>query len=169
MSLSYTVGNWTVASHEQDTISNTKNIAVADLDYAHDYSLKSDTGSQVSLLNTSGSALEPVERLRYGKERVNDLYRNLDTLKVSQLPSPVGIRLLAEGTYLLSASNSVSGAELTVPIRVWTCIETSTHNTVTTAALEWALKRHISSLFGTGETNGTMLTRMARGDLNPIT
>lgn len=168
MSLSYTVGNWTVESHETDSISTTKNIAVADLDYSHDYSLQSDTGSEVRLLNTSGSTLEPVERLRYAKEKVNDIYRNLDTLKASQLPSPVGTRLLAEGIYLLSASNTVSGAELTVPIRVWTCIETSTHNTITSQALEWALKRHVSSVFGTGETNGAMLTRMARGDLNPI-
>lgn len=167
MSLSYTTGNWTVESHEVDSISGTKNVAVPDLSYATDYSVTSNTGSEVRLMNTSGTALEPVERLRYGKDRVADIYRNLDTLKVSQLPSPVGIRLLAESTFILSATNSVTGQELEVPIRVWTCIETSTHNAITGEALEYATKRHIASLFATGSVDATMLTRMARGDLNP--
>lgn len=167
MAISYTVGNWSVASHEVDTITNTKNIAVPDLDYQHDFSVVSDSGSETRLVNTSGTTLETVERLRYAKERVNDIYRNLDTLKVSQLPSPVGARVLAESLEVLSASNAVSGADIEFPIRVWTCIESSTHNVVTGAALLWALKRHVAAMFATGAVDETMLTALFRGDLNP--
>jgi hypothetical protein len=75
--------------------------------------------------------------------------------------------VLAESTELLSATNSVSGQELVVPVRVWTVIESSTHNTVTGEALLWALKRHIAQLFGTGEVNENMIVRLFRGDLDP--
>lgn len=167
MAMSYTVGNWTVESHEVDSISSTKNVVVPDLDYAHDYSVVDGTSSEVNLLNTSGTALEPVEHMRFAREKVNDIYRKLPTLKIAQLPSPVGIRLLQENIFILSADNSVSGEELSVPIRVWTCMETSTHNAITGQALEWALKRHQASLYATGTTDSTMLVRMARGDLNP--
>lgn len=167
MSLNYNVGNWTVVSNEVDTISAPKSLAIPDLDFAHDFSVVNDSASEARLLNTSGTALEPVEKLRYAKETVNDIYRTIGTLKANQLPSPKGARVLAESTELLSATNSVSGAELVVPVRVWTVIESSTHNTVTGEALLWALKRHIAQLFGTGEVNENMIVRLFRGDLDP--
>jgi hypothetical protein len=167
MSLNYNVGNWTVVSNEVDTISAPKSLAIPDLDFAHDYSVVTDSASEARLLNTSGTALEPVEKLRYAKETVNDIYRTIGTLKANQLPSPKGARVLAESTELLSATNSVSGQELVVPVRVWTVIESSTHNTVTGEALLWSLKRHIAQLFGTGEVNENMIVRLFRGDLDP--
>lgn len=167
MSLNYTVGNWTVVSNEVDSISTTKSLALPDLDYAHDYSVVTDSSSESRLLNTSGTSLEPVEKLRYGRERVSDIYRTLNTLKANQLPSPVGARVLAESIEILSASNGVSGAELEFPIRIWTCVESSTHNVVTGQALLWALKRHIATLFTTGAVDSDMLVRLFRGDLDP--
>jgi gamma-glutamyl phosphate reductase len=166
--MQYTVGNWTIDSHEVDTIAQTKNLAVVDLDYVHDFSVSPDGTSQdVRLINTSGTALEPVEKLRYAKERVADIYRNASISKVAQLPSPVGTRVLAENQELLSATNSVSGQELTVPIRIWTCIESSTHNVITGDALLWALKRHIGMLLGTGSVSSEQIIKLFRGDLDP--
>lgn len=167
MSLSYSVGSWTIVSHEVDTISTPKSLAVPDLDYSHDFSVSSEAANEVRLLNTSGTTLEPVERLRYAREKVSDIYRNTDTLRVNQLPSPIGVRILAENTEILSAANSVSGAELVFPIRVWTCIESSTHNVVTGEALLWALTRHIAQLFTTGAVSQDQLVRLFRGDLDP--
>lgn len=168
MAMSYTVGNWTVVSHDVDTISDTKNIAVPDLDYQHDFTVKTDSANATILLNTSGTALEPSEQLRYSRERVNDIYRNTQILKANQLPSPSGARILAEDTMRFSATNSVSGAELEAPIRVWTCIESSTHNVITGDALLYALKRHIAQLFQTGAVDADMLIQLFRGDTNPI-
>lgn len=165
--LSYTIGNWAVASHEVDTIAQPKSISVADLDYAHDFSVVTDTTSESLLLNTSGTSLEPVEKLRYAKERVNNIYRNLDTLKAAQLPSPIGARVLAEDTILLSLTNSVSGEELVAPVRVWTCIESSTASMITGDALLWALLRHVGQLFQSGAADNSMLVSLFRGDLNP--
>jgi hypothetical protein len=167
MSLSYIIGNWTVESRETDSISTTKNLALPDLDYAHDYSVASASGNEVRIHNTTGGTLESVERLRYAKEKVNDIYRNTETLKANQLPSPIGARVLAESLPILGATNAVSGAEVEIPIRVWTCIESSTHNAVTGDALLWALKRHIAQLFATGAVTADQLVQLFRGDLDP--
>lgn len=165
--LNYTVGNWTVVSSENDTISTPKQLAIPDLDFASDYSVANESGKETRIINTTGGALEPVEKLRYAKERVADIYRNTETLKANQLPSPVGARVLAEGTEMISASNSVSGAEYEIPLRIWTCIESSTHNAITGEALLWALKRHIAQLFSTGEVDAELLVKLFRGDLDP--
>lgn len=165
--LSYTTGNWAVASHEVDTIATPKNVAVVDLDYAHDFSVASATSSEARLLNTSGTSLEPVEKLRYAKERVADIYRNSDVPKSAQLASPVGTRVLAESIELITGSNTVSGEEKVIPLRVWTCIESSTAQMVTGDALIWALKRHIGQLLATGTVDASLILSLFRGDLNP--
>lgn len=166
--LSYTTGNWAVASHEVDTIASPKNVAVVDFDYAHDFSVISATSSEARLMNTSGTSLEPVEKLRYAKERVADIYRNSDVPRSAQLTSPVGTRVLAENIELITAANTVSGEEKVIPIRVWTCIESSTAQMVTGDALWWAITRHIGTLLGTGTTDVTQILNLFRGDLNPI-
>lgn len=168
MPMTYTVGNWSVASHDVDTITTPKNVAVPDLDYQHDFSVKTEGASQTILLNTSGTSLEPSEQLRYSREKVNDIYRNTDILKANQLPSPVGARVLAESILRWSAANSVSGAELEYPTRIWTVIESTTNNVVTGAALLYHLKRHIAQLLKTGAVDEQMLTALFRGDTNPI-
>jgi hypothetical protein len=166
-SLSYTIGNWTVASNESDTISTPKTLTIPDLDYASDFSLSQDKGKEAIILNVTGGTLEPVERLRYAKEKVNDIYRTTETLKSNQLPSPIGARILAESLEIVKATNSINAAEYDIPLRVWTCVESSTHNAVTGAALLWALKRHFAAMFGTGVVTEDMLIALFRGDLNP--
>jgi hypothetical protein len=165
--LNYTVGNWTVASHEVDTISATKTVAIPDLDFAHDFSVSAETAKGTDLLNTSGTALEPVERLRYFVDKVADIYRTTDVAAAAKLPSSAGKRISAENTEVLSLANSVSGAELDVPIRIWTCVESSTHQAITGTALLWALLRHFSALFDTGSTSDNMLVKLFRGDTDP--
>lgn len=167
MALSYTVGNWAVRSNEVDTIAQTKNVAVPDLDYQHDFSVKSEGADVVELVNTTGSTLQPVEQMRYIWEKVNDIYRKSPTLSANRLPSAVGAKILAEDINILSASNESTGAEAEFPIRVWTCMESSTHNVVTGAALKWALERHISQLYATGLVDASMLIKLFRRDLDP--
>lgn len=167
MPISYTIGQWTVQSHEVDSISATKNVAVPDVDYVHDFTLASSDATSARLINTSGSGLESTERIGYQKARVDDIYRKVATLKSNQLPSPVGARISVETTEILSATHATTGAELSIPIRIWTCMESSTHNTVTGAALLWALKRHLSHWLGTGTVDEALLIRLFRGDLDP--
>lgn len=165
--LNYTVGNWTVASHEVDTISAAKTVAIPDLDFAHDFSVSAETAKGTTLLNTSGSSLTPVEQLRYFKNAVSDVYRQTDIPASSRLPSGAGANVSAETLEILTLNNSVSGAELFAPIRIWTVVESTTHQAITGQALLWALLRHYAALFETGATNDNLLVKLFRGDTDP--
>jgi hypothetical protein len=166
-SLNYVTGSWTVKSGETDSISTPKTLALPDLDFAHDYSVSSESGKEVRIINTTGGTLNPVEKLRFGRERVADIYRSTDVPAASKLPSSAGIRVLMGSDFDLFLSNSVTGAELVAPIRVWTCMESSTHNAITDEALLWAYARHMAEAFNTGDVTAAQIVQLFRGDLDP--
>jgi transglutaminase-like putative cysteine protease len=165
--MSYTVGNWTVASLTTDTISTAKTPSVPDLSYSSDYTVIEDEPTQARLANITGSGLTPVEYLRYGRTSVNDVYTSFDVPASQQLPNKRGIRTLQEVRYVLKATNSVSGAEVLLPMRGWICLEAPTADIVAPAALTELLMRTISASFGTGKTDGSQAISVARGDLIP--
>lgn len=165
--LNYTVGDWTVASHEVDTISTPKTVAIPDLDFAHDFSVSAETAKGTTLLNTSGTSLNPVEQLRYFRNPVNDVYRQTQIPAAMQLPIKSGANVSAESLFVLSLANSVSGQELNVPIRLWTVLETIPHQAITDTALAWALARHISAMYETGKVDAALLVKLFRGDTDP--
>jgi hypothetical protein len=165
--LDYTVGNWTVASHEVDTILQPKTVQIPDLDFAHDYSVMSNGATETRLLNASGTSLEPTEKLRYAREHVKDIYRSTDIDGAYRLPSPAGVRVLMEVQTILSVTNSVTGQELLVPVRSWKCLETSVHPAITGQALLWQNCRQDALSYGTNQTNPDMLVKLFRGDLDP--
>jgi hypothetical protein len=165
--LSYTVGDWTVVSREVDTISTAKNISVPDLDYPVDFSVSSDVPGKVELMNVSGTSLEPVERLKYARSVVPNIYHGLDTLDAEKLAAVKGVRPFIESLFLLSASNSVTGQTVVVPQRWQTSVETTTMNLMTAQALLWGMLRHFSALMGTGSVDASLLVRLFRGDLDP--
>lgn len=165
--LHYTVGDWTVESREVDSISTAKSTSVPDLDYQRDFSVSSQVPGKVELMNVSGTSLEPVERLKYARSVVPNVYRGLDTLDAMKLPSTVGARPFVESLFLFNATNSVTGAQVTIPQRWQTSVESSTMNIVTAQALLWGLCRHMSALMGTGSVDASLLVRLFRGDLDP--
>jgi hypothetical protein len=165
--LNYTVGDWTVTSREVDTISNPKTMSVPDLDYERDFSVSSQTPGKVELMNVSGTTLEPVERLKYARSVVPNVYHGLDTLDAMKLPSTSGARPFVESLFLFDASNSATGAQFVVPQRWQTSCESTTMNVITAEALIWGLRRHISALLGTGSVDASLLVRLFRGDLDP--
>lgn len=167
MQLDYTIGNWTIKSHEVDSISVPKTVSIPDLDYVHDFSVASADPNNVYLINVSGSALIPVERMRYGKERVSDIYRNTDIPRISQFSSPIGARAVFEDINYFTVTNAITGSEQIVPTRLWTCIESIMGNVITGEALLWSLLRHIAQMFPTGAVDDNMLIRIFRGDLDP--
>lgn len=163
----YTIGNWTVDQLTTDTISTAKSLSLVDLDYANDYTLASSKPTEASLSNTTGSGIIPVESLRYSRTKVQDVYKNFDVQTSQRLNTPEGVRTLHEIKFLLKATNSVSGQEILLPMRGWICLELPTADFVQPAALELLLKRTASAALATGKTDGTLVTDVARGDLDP--
>jgi hypothetical protein len=165
--LNYVVGNWTVVSKEVDTISTAKPLTVVDIDYAHDYSVASQTAGRTDLLNTSGTSLDPVERFVYQNVSVDNIFHGMPVPDSAKNCPKKGRGVIIEHMFLLEATNSVSGETLVFPLRLRTQCETITLNVVTKAALDWALPRHIGGILETGSTDSTLIMDAFRGDTDP--
>lgn len=163
----YTIGNWTVDQLTTDSISTAKSLSLVDLDYGDDYTVIADEPTEAKLANTTGSGLNPVEYLRYGRRTVKDVYSTFPVPDAQKCSVTDGVRTLHEVRLLLKATNSVSGEEVLLPFKGWICLEAPTADFVKPAAIELLLKRTVSCALATGSTDGTLATDVARGDLVP--
>lgn len=165
--MSYTTGNWTVAPLTSDTISNPKSLSIPDLDYAVDYTTASRGTDEATLANVTAPGLQPAEVLRYGRSRVADVYNGASIPASQRCNVREGVRTLHEVRYNLKATNSVSGEELLLPMRGWICLQAPTVDFITSGALTDLVKRTIAAAFATGAVDGSLVTDVARGDLDP--
>jgi hypothetical protein len=163
----YTVGNWSVDALTEDTITEPKSLSIVDLSYAADYTVASRLADEVSLANTTSGALTPPEHLRYGKQKISDVYSQFDVQPSQRLNAREGERTMSEVKFLLKATNSVSGQEVLLPFRGWICLQAPTVDFVNATALNYLLKRTIAAAFATGSTDETLAMHMAQGDLDP--
>lgn len=165
--MSYTVGNWTVESLTTDSISSPKSLSLPDLDYANDYHVVQQRPTEIRLANNTSNGLLPMEVLRYGRQAENNVYAGFDVSAAQQLNVRDGIVLTCEVKYLLKATNTVSGAEALLPMRGWINLKVPTVDLVSTSALTELLNRTCAAALGTGQTDGSLVANMARGDLDP--
>lgn len=167
MSLSYTVGDWTVVSQVTDSISTAKNFSIPDLDYGSDFSVSSNGVSEAVLTNVTGASLQSPESIRYARTPIADVYTNSDIPTSQRHAVKAGVRTLCEVKFNLLATNSTSGAEVFMPIKGWVCLQVPTANLITGTAVTYALQRAVASAFNTGVVTNTREVEVARGDLIP--
>lgn len=173
--MSTSIGNWTISTLYKDTISNPKSLSIPDLDYAHDFSgrvkLKGRTPSanadEQYYVNNTGESITSPEQTVYGRQPIANVYNNLDVDATAQLPQKGGHRVYCTDYVLYSAVNSVSGAEVMVPLRGTFSIDVPDASLVTQSIVEDFQKRLVSHMFGTSQVNGDMVAKMLRGDIDP--
>lgn len=168
----YTAGNWSVSVMTTDTKTTAKSVSVTDMDWANDFVVsKESNGTECVLTNVTGDALVSPEIVRFSRNNIDDIYKNIkvEVPNSARLPAKKGIRTYVELNFCLQATNSVSGEEFLIPFRGATFLEMPTANLVTSDAVEYLLKRTIAALFKTGVTSDTLEVGLARGDLNPQT
>jgi hypothetical protein len=165
--MNYTIGNWTVESVVTDSISATKNVAIADLDFAKDFARSVSSDTEATMVNTTGASVTSPEVLRYARSRVQNVYNGMDIPAINMFANKGGYRTLAEVKFCLKAVNSVSGQEVLLPFKGWTCLVIPDAAPVTEAAVDYALKRTIAAAFDTGSVNGDRITEAVRGALIP--
>lgn len=166
--MQYTTGNWTVESLTIDTITTPKSVSMTDLDFANDFAESASSDSEAILKNTTGSSFVSPEKIRYAKARIANVYSGTDIPTLQMFANKTGIRTLAEVSFNLKATNSVSGEEVLLPLRGWTCLAIPDCDIVTDDAVEYLLKRTQSVCYDTGSTDEGREVKLARGILSPV-
>lgn len=171
--MAITNGNWSVVPNYTDTITSTKNLPLPDLDYAVDYSVRNQKNGETVIINKTGASVAPIEMIRYAQSRVANVYesgliRDLNIAPSAQSNCAEGIKVYSEIATTFKATNTVSGEEITLPFRVSVAAVTPSTDIVPSAAYVQAVIRGLSTMFGTGEVDGTLAKSLARGDTNPV-
>jgi hypothetical protein len=164
--MNYTVGDWTVESTMVDSISDPKTLQVDDLSWSSDYSA-SEKANETILINTTGSSIVAPEQIRIGRTRISDIYSNTDVPAPYRSPIKNGYRTVNEVTLFLTATNSVSGEELVIPVKAWLCMQVPVSQLITTDLLAFLRNRVLSATTKTGSVDGSLLLSEMRGDSNP--
>jgi hypothetical protein len=158
-----------------DTITTPKTLSIPDLDYAHDFServkLKGRTPSASAdekyFVNNTGVSIAAPESVVYGRQPIANIYSNLEVDMSEQLAQKGGHRAYATVYSLWRGTNTISGQEVVVPFRMTISFDNPDASLVSQAIVEANFKRGISHLLATGATDGGLLAKMLRGDLDP--
>lgn len=163
----YTIGNWTVSSLYHDTVTATKNIAVADLSYTTDYTKVTDEPDEAVIGNTTSTELTSPESIRYGVSQVANVYTGTSTDATSQFPSRKGVQILVEINENYRAVNSVTGQEVDLPCKGRIVLRVPSNSAVNATLLQDLLTRTIAAAFATGKITSSRVVELARGSLLP--
>lgn len=159
-----------------DKVATTKNVAVPQLSYAADFSVKAETSSEVVLTNTT-SPLDQPETIRFALEPVRNVYNGTAIDPSAQSTSKNGVSLLVQVNDILRVSPETgeSGCccgdgAMDFPISTHIVIKTPLVQYIDADTVLSVVKRNISALFGEGtDVTSARLNSMLRGALKPST
>lgn len=164
MAVNYTQGNWTVTSKVPDSTKTAIDVKLPRLDTST-YAIVTDEPNDVRYEDTNSSGLASCEQLRFGRTDIKDVYSTDTTPFEYQMTGRAGEQALVELTTHYHATNSVSGAEVDVPIKTWLVIKCPTSELVTANVVEDAVFKLMGTLFGDSGTTVSRLTDIIRGKM----
>lgn len=159
-----------------DKLSATKNVAIPQLSYSTDYSVKSETPNEVVITNVT-SPLDQPETIRFAQQPVRDIYNGSAVDPTAMSVSRQGISLVIQVNDILRVTPDSSestcccdGGYMDFPISTHIVIRTPVAQYITADTVMTVVKRNIAALFGEGaDVTSGRLNQMLRGALKPST
>lgn len=156
-----------------DKLGTTKQLVVPQLSYGSDYSVKSETASEVVLTNTT-SPLDQPELIRTAYNPIKDIYKNSTIDPAARSTAKQGISLLKQSIATLRVTPTASDAcgcglgYLDFPILMHSVLQVPLSPYVTIDNIGTVLFRHFAEFFGSGaDVTLDYLNAMLRGSIKP--
>lgn len=151
-----------------DTITATKNVAIPDLDYAHDFRVSTDTPGEVILTNVT-SPLDRGETIRFAVSNVKDIYANTGVDAAYQAASHQGISLVVQvsDTWRYSDPANPTATAVDLPIGAHLVIKAPKTSFLSANDYLSIAQRAISLLFNTNQVTSDRLMMLLKGALDP--
>lgn len=139
----------------------------APLNFAADFKVKSNTGKEVVLINTS-SPLGVVEKLRLSYSDVANIYSGTGIDASVMAPTKQGISILAQVTDVITVTDdSNADYRIDLPISCHVVIKIPASEQISATDVQARLGRLLSCLFDTGVMTTGRLEAILRGSLVP--
>lgn len=151
-----------------DTIVATKNVAIPDLDYAHDFHTSQDVPGEVIMTNIT-SPLDRGETIRFAITNVKDVYTNSGIDPAYQAASHQGVSLVVQvnDTWRYEDAATPTADKVDLPISAHLVIKAPKTSFLGADDYLSIAKRVNSLLFGTGQVTSARLMMMLKGALDP--
>lgn len=158
-----------------DSVTTTKNVAVPQLSYAKDFSVKTETPSEVVITNVT-SPLDQPETIRFAVQNVKDIYNGTAVDPTAMSVSRNGLSLVVQVNDILRVTPTEGEAcccgqgYMDFPISTHIVVRTPVAQYIDADTVMTVVKRNISALFGEGaDVTSARLNQMLRGALKPST
>lgn len=139
----------------------------APLNFATDFRVKSDSGKEVVLINTT-SPLGVVEKIRISYSEVANVYSGSGIDASIMAPTKQGVSVLAQVTDVITVTDDTnSDYRIDLPISCHVVIKIPASEHILASDVQARLGRLLSSLFDTGVETTSRLEAILRGSLAP--
>ena len=166
-----TNGGYTVKQLVGNTVTSTfadgtKSTPVENINWREDYTLVSESPSEVVLTSTTGAGLTSPSKIKLAQKSVKDVFAS-SSLDCTCLPSmKKGQQIMISLEELYSAIGDIDQGEF--PLVGWVCLRIPTHPAVTATCVANFVQKLIGTLMATDSTNSSShLGRVLRQKLDP--
>jgi hypothetical protein len=137
------------------------------LNIGKDFRLKTNNGKEVVLTNITSPVDRP-ENIRIAYTDVANIYNGSGIEPSVLAPTKRGVSILSQVTEVLSVTDDTDADyRVDLPVSCHLVIKVPASEYVTSAVIEAAIGRLLSSLFDTGATTASRLEAILRGSLVP--
>lgn len=137
------------------------------LNFSKDFRVKSDTGKEVVLVNTT-SPLGAIEKIRISYSDVANVYSGTGIDASIMAPTKQGVSILAQVTDVISVTDDTNADyRIDLPISCHLVVKIPASEHISASDVQARIGRLLSSLFDTGVSTTTRLEAILRGSLVP--
>lgn len=158
-----------------DSVAATKNVAIPELSYAKDFSVKSDTADECVITNAT-SPLDQPETIRFALQKIGNIYNGSQVNPAAMSVSKQGVSLVVQLNDVLRVTPDTTdtcccgAGYMDFPISTHVVIKAPLVQYVDADTVLSVVKRNIAALFGEGtDVTSARLNSMLRGALKPST
>lgn len=143
-----------------------KTLTMPAINFATDYSVQSESASEVILVNTTSSMDQPTT-IRIATRDVPDVYKgqNISTALIG--PARAGIEVLVESRFTHKVTESTTGEEYVGPDKVGITLRFPKDGNLTGANMLSMVLRSIAAVFEQGDNSDIRLNGLIRGIKKP--
>lgn len=138
------------------------------LNYEKDFRVKTNKDGKEVILTNITSPIDRPENIRLAYTDVSNIYSGTGIEASTAAPTKGGVSILAQVTEVVSVTDDTDADfRIDLPISAHLVVKVPRSEYVTSAQVEMALGRLLSSLYDSGSTNGSRLEAILRGSLVP--
>lgn len=156
-----------VKTTDTSTGSSPASIAVAALNYAADWRVRSQSTGEEILTNITAPTSYP-ETMRFAWNQVSDIYAGTDVEKALYLPTRRGLSFVVQLKSIYGLSDSADAAyAAALPMSSHLVVKVPNNELITASVVKTHIARMLAGLFDTGSTTNARLESLMRGVLTP--